>query len=186
MLGCVYWWSRGGGVEAVIVFLAALGAFIRQEFNSFGSEQLLTKRTAEAEASERKREKDAKLFDELIRLINPDELYFLKNHDHGDAYRNSDLKGTNEFVGIWNHVEREFLDPQLEALRRGFYESAQEYIGKAALYTFGDRYGVRSLSQHLFDHDERRWYAQQDELNGLATNAATAYENLIRAGRSNL
>ena len=172
----LYWLTQGGGVEAAIAFTGFLATFVVQDIRW----------SIRAEERKRNREKDKELFDELLQLISSDNLYFLKNHGHDDSFDDSQVKGITRFVDTWDRVDREFIDTQLERLKKGFYETAKKYVSVMGRYTFSDGYGTRRLSEELFYRDEGEWYAQEKELNEQAAEAAQSLEVLIRAGRKKL
>lgn len=183
----LYLWTQGGGIAAILGFTTAFGLFLRQDILWTSEKDNSERRPeTETEASKRRFEKDTKLFTELLELITRNELDFLRDHGHGESFHDSQIVGLNRFVASRNHVDQEFLDPKLEDLRKECFRLAKDYVFKVAEYTFSDRDRYRKLSDHLFLTDERKWYAQEDELNSLATKVFHSLENLIREGRRRL
>lgn len=68
------------------------------------------------EASERKRDSDVKLYNEFIKLLPPNSksIEFLKTHDFGNTFHNSNLKDMSTYCYEWGKANHHFHDNDIE------------------------------------------------------------------------
>ena len=77
---------------------------------------------------------DRALFERFLTEFpsNSRSVVLLKEHDFGNSYHDNNTDEIDRFVDAWNTAETEFLDQELEAVRKELYQKMHEFIYKLA------------------------------------------------------
>lgn len=112
---------------------------------------------------------------------------FARDQHFGGSFRSREMDPWFDLIHELNRPEAEFIDIELEKLRGNLLRTSDNFGSKVALYTSplasGNTQGFDSNYKYAYAEDFRR---KADELNALSTEAAQAYEALIREGMRRL
>lgn len=135
------------------------------------------------------KEHDKKLFEELATLLNSDGVigFLDRTNMAGFAFRDTALDPLREFYYVWNTPEREFITPELEALRKVLWSKVDAYYEIIATETFPAK------NPH-FQTVPPEWEIEQPErfrrvvnaLHSLAREIVSLHGQLVRKGRAQL
>ena len=81
-------------------------------------------------------EDDRATLQALIDAMGGQTMTFLRDFDFGNAFDRERLEGLNVVVLDRRHAEHEFVDPELESLRRSLVEKGRLLLSRIAHYTF--------------------------------------------------
>jgi|GEM_PF-1637626 len=138
--------------------------------------------------SEAQRLVDRELFRKLLTDLpsNGRSIVFLRDHDLGGSFNESNLDEIEQFLISWNSVERRFLDEDLEAKRQSLWESLNRFSAKLAMNAY-DLRGGPMYSCIPDQYRGRDWpphvEAKIDELNALGTQCLNQYNEFVILGR---
>lgn len=133
-------------------------------------------------------ETDRQLLVRIWKLLGTAMAYeFARDHDFGASFRMFNMDPWFDLSHDLHRPEAEFIDIELEKLRGSLLRATANFASKVALYTSplgsGNIQGFDSGYKHRYREDYRR---KADELNELSTEAAKAYEVLMREGMRRL
>lgn len=136
------------------------------------------------------RRHDRELYDSMTELLRSDEVigFLDKNNMAGFSFPYSVFDPLRKFVFEWNRPEREFLSPELEALRKSLWEKADAYTTLLATNTWStdmnpERYWVPpdwELTQ-----SERFWRVVES-FHNLAGEIVSIHADFVRTGKRQL
>ena len=132
------------------------------------------------------KEYDKKLYDELINLLPTSGIiWFLDQNNMGEAFVDTTFDPLRTFNNEWNCVEREFINTNLENLRKDLWEKIDEYlrIVRRETWHVGNSMRLKSIpSEWQFENPER-FRKIVDSLHILAGEIVDLHRNLIRTAR---
>lgn len=133
-------------------------------------------------------EYDRLIFKDFLATLPPDNTTrFLKDHDFGNSFPQSEIRPLYNFVENWDKVDKEFINKKLEEKKKSFYKEARNLASEIASRTVpvrGDHISV--FPDHMRNIGERPPSVIEDAkiLNSLSSNFITIYENFIRDCRA--
>jgi hypothetical protein len=138
---------------------------------------------------------DDETYRNLVAVLPREPVRFLRDHDFGGPWPADMTRPIWRFVEERNSVEDQFLDPELEDIRRRLHEAASRFAHASAQYGVPHRTleGYHELAGSDRRRDEppegphyERFEAWRQELGELADAAANAYDELVGAARTRL
>lgn len=136
------------------------------------------------------RVRDRSLYDQLLGLLRSDGVigFLDRNNMAGFSFPQERFDPLWEFYYEWNQPEREFVSPELEALRRSLWDKVSEYTTLLATETFATELNP---DRHWVPQD---WEFTQPErfervvkrFHGLAGEIVSLHADLVRKGRAQL
>jgi hypothetical protein len=135
------------------------------------------------------KEHDRRLFDELTMLLSSDGVigFLDRTNMAGWSFPHAELHPLHKFNYYWNQPEREFITPELEALRAALWKKVDSYLHIIAFETFPTHNsGYQSVPDEWeFEQPERFWRVV-DALHNLAGEIVLLHAELVRTGRARL
>ena len=132
------------------------------------------------------KEYDKKLYDELINLLpNLGIIDFLRQQNMGDTFIDANLDPLWTFDNEWNCVEREFINTNLDNIRKDIWKKTHEYLLIVSVETWhiGSSTKLRAIpSEWQFENPER-FKKVVDSLHTLAGEIVDLHCILIRTAR---
>lgn len=132
---------------------------------------------------------DRALFEKLTALLRSDGVigFLDQNNMAGFSFSESKFEPLKEFFYDWNKPEREFLSPELEALRKALWEKIDAYTSLLATETFAthnpDRHTVPP--EWELEQPERFWRVV-NAFHDLAGEIVALHRDLVRTGKRQL
>ena len=115
-------------------------------------------------------------------------MYFIETFSFGGSFYKATLDPIYEFYAYRNDPNMEFLDSDVESLRKNLIKTITILIEKIGVYSFSDRsspgYIGIPIEWKARDHD--KFLNATDEINAAANAAMTSYRDLIRECRFRL
>ncbi|AQT58895.1 hypothetical protein [Cellvibrio sp. PSBB023] len=114
---------------------------------------------------------------------------FIKEHDFLGSFTIEEISPFNRFVYEWENPEHEFIDIELEALRKELYGLIKEFtqaIGRYSSPNSMGRQSVRVHSQEGIPEFEKKFEQEAGIINNAASAVEACHSNLIRVGRKKL
>jgi hypothetical protein len=108
-----------------------------------------------------------------------------QNNFAGFSFDWNRLRGLNEWADKQG-PEHEFIDAELEALRKAFYLAANEFISTLGTETFSTGNGRSSVPQEMEIHDPERFYRVVTEIHDGACLVCRTYDELVRQAKRKL
>jgi hypothetical protein len=131
---------------------------------------------------------DRELYDKLTTLLSSAGVigFLDRTNMAGWSFDRHELDRLGEFHYEWNRPEREFIDPDLEALRRQLWLKADDYLKVIAIETFPAPGGVgRQWVPEEWEEDQpERFERVVTTLHSLAGEIVKLHGKLVRTGRS--
>jgi hypothetical protein len=133
---------------------------------------------------------DRKALDDLIQLMTETgTMRLLHDADFGGwSFPWHEVEGLDQFVRESQGPEREFIDLELEALRRDLVGASEAFLSAFTRNThrvpWTPRY--RAVPRAWEDEEPERFAEAVDALHGAAARVYTIYEALVRLGRTRL
>lgn len=141
-------------------------------------------------STDRVREHDRKLFDELSNLLSSNGVIgFVDQHNMaGFSFADARLDPLREFYYEWNKPERVFLTPEIEAAKMTLWAKADEYLEIIATETFSTETNVdrRWVPQDWEITQPDRFWRVVKQLHSLAGEIVSLHAELIRTGKLHL
>ena len=132
-------------------------------------------------------EKDNLLFDKFLKeLPSNGTIEILKTHSFGDSFQLEDLRQIMNFQYEWNNAEYEFINEDLEKIRKELYENICKFIYKNSIGSYSQRNGCFST---IPDNCQGDWNLPKqvvekiEEMNMLADKVVKSHQELVRLGR---
>jgi hypothetical protein len=132
---------------------------------------------------------DGALFKELTTLLNSDGVigFLDRNNMAGFSFASSSLDPIEIFYAQWNSPEREFIDSELEALRKRLWSKSKEYLSTIRTETFPTNSIGRLIVPPEWEFDQpERFSRTVDALHSLAGDIVAIHADLVRTGRTKL
>jgi hypothetical protein len=132
---------------------------------------------------------DKKLFDALTTLLASNGVigFLDRNNMAGFAFRDASLDPLREFYYEWNTPEREFITPELEAIRNALWAKVDTYYGIIAHETFpANNPDWRTVPPEWEEEQPDRFTRVVHKLHTLAGEIVVLHANLVRVGRAHL
>lgn len=166
------WMAREPGWETITAFIGSLLAYLSVEFK----------------LPSKSKEHDSILFALLLKELPTESntMQLLAHHDFGGSFPFESINPLDVFIERWQDAEHEFIDKQLNKLRRQLVESIQQFLEKLNLNVYPDESGKR-LSIGMRDFEDRpEMFALAKELNELSTNVFQVHQEPVRRARQKL
>ncbi|RXJ77869.1 hypothetical protein CRV03_02545 [Arcobacter sp. F155] len=132
-------------------------------------------------------EKDNILFNKFLKeLPSNGSIEFLKTHSFGDSFQLEELRQIMDFQCEWNNAEYEFINEDLEIIRKELYENISKFIYKNSMGSYSQRNGWFST---IPDNCQGEWDLPKqviekiEEMNDLANKVVESHQELVRLGR---
>lgn len=145
-----------------------------------------------ASANERGYAHDRKLFDKFLEDFpsGSDSVNMLRHHDFANSFNINTLANLDRFTSEWDIVEREFLNPELEQMRKELWGKCREFNDKLSLgaWDLNGGPGFTCIPDAYRGSDD--WPEHVDkkigELNTLGTECYELYVAFVRLGKQTL
>lgn len=132
---------------------------------------------------------DKELFKKFLEDFpsNSESIDMLRHQDFSNSFNIFRLANLEKFVEEWDTVEREFLNTDLERMRRELWEACYTFNYKLSMGAYDLNGGpIFSCIPDAYRGTDN-WPAHVDEkideLNGLSTTCFKLYEEFVRFGR---
>ncbi len=133
---------------------------------------------------------DRELYDKLTTLLSSEGVigFLDRTNMAGWSFDLDALDPLREFYYEWNRPEREFINPDMEALRRQLWSKADKYLEVIATETFPvpGNVGRQSLPEEWEEDQPERFERVVKALHSLAGEIVELHGKLVRSGRSHL
>lgn len=133
------------------------------------------------------KEHDQKLYDALIQLLpSTGVIQFLdQNNMAGFSFLDSMLDPLRKFYYEWNRPEQEFINSELESLRKELWQRADQYLDVITTETFsvGSMAERRSVPEEWQYQQPERFNRVVKDLHSLAGEIVDLHGKLVRAAR---
>lgn len=133
-------------------------------------------------------ESDRGLFNELLQVLSSQGVIeFLRtNNMAGFSFRDENLDPLRKFYYEWNVADKEFLNPQLEQLRKELHIKTDKYLEIIAneTWTLGSRMHLRSVPQEWEYEQPERFERVVGALHKLAGEIVDVHQQLVRTARA--
>lgn len=134
-------------------------------------------------------EADKKVLHDLMKAVPSNgSIKFLRtNNFAGFSFGERRLEEIETFYHDRNGSDHEFLDVELEAARKKFWQSCHTFLGAIALNTFPTNHeGRQSVPEDWEDEAPQRFQKAVREIHGAADSVCNSYDGLIRLARKKL
>lgn len=135
---------------------------------------------------------DTALFNEFLQVLPYDPaIRMLRDQDFSDSFDKRSLRQLFDFAWLWESVEKEFIDQELEAARKLLHEAAtafrQEVAGRTVPIRVDGFVSVESDNLRRDGHPRHPDVVEDGRiLNELADPLAAQYESFVRLCKSKL
>ena len=136
---------------------------------------------------------DKNLFDEFLKVFpsNSNSIYLLKNHDFGGSFSRDYLDDIQKFINEWNHAEKKFITPELDALRKNLWDKCSEFIvllSQKSTPTGIAGNGLQCVVPDGYQNTCRPNWIDEDikSVNKLATEVFNLHQNFIKSVKKEL
>jgi hypothetical protein len=186
MLGSLTWflWNPKGWSfewEPIITFLGLLVAYITLD----------VKTQNETLSNDIGHVNDRALFKKLREVLPSNgPIRFARYHDFGGTFNLENVMPIKEFSLDWNNAEHEFIDEELEELKKELLEKSSKFSSTIAINTSPNRKGFQSVypDTHLDSEEdfEKRMKKEIAEIHGAADDLFKIHQKIMKAGRKKL
>jgi hypothetical protein len=132
---------------------------------------------------------DRALFDQLTALLRTDGVigFLARKNMAGWSFESAKFDPLWEFYETWNQPEREFLSPELEAMRKALWEKVNAYTTLLVTETFyTNNPDYRSVPEEWEDQQPERFERVVNSLHSLAREIVALHGDLVRTGKAQL
>lgn len=135
---------------------------------------------------------DMELFEALSYLLPSTKVAkFLKEQNFSGSYRGSSIMPLHTFVDEWNNVEHEFIDVELEELRKSLHDATKDFVHTLNTYSRslrGDFYSIKPVDYASNYHPSMDLKRKQegDEINSKADVVVEIHQKLFKRAREKL
>lgn len=132
---------------------------------------------------------DRALFDELTTLLRSDGVigFLASNNMAGFSYPESKFDALREFYYEWNVPEREFISPELNAIRQALWQKVDAYTDLLSTETFPTHNPDRHTVPPEWEHDQpERFWRVVNAFHTLAGEIVALHAELVRTGKKQL
>lgn len=185
MLGCLAWflWNPDGWKfewEPIVVFIGLFGSYIAVDIKSHGSSQ-----------KDLGHVNDIALFKKLQKALPSNgSITFIRDHDFGGSFNLEIVIPIKEFSYYWDNAEHEFVDEELEVLKKDLIKKASEFSLAIGKNTSPNSKGFQSVypDTHLDPPEEfeKRIRSEIKEIHDAADELIKSHQKIMRVGRKKL
>lgn len=134
-------------------------------------------------------EKDNILFDKFLKeLPSNGSIEFLRTHSFQNSFYLEDLRQLLNFQEEWDNAEHEFIDKELEKLKKELLSSIKEFTHSNAMgsYSLGNGYFTTTPDKYRLDdwNIPKQVIDKMQEMDDLADKVCIIHQNLIRTAKS--
>jgi hypothetical protein len=123
----------------------------------------------------------------IVDAMGGGTMTFLKDFDFGNAFERDAIEGLKKVVLDQRHPEHEFIDSELEALRKILIEAGLNLMHLIGRYTFVlDNVKWSKVPDEWRETNPGRYHEVVDEMNSVANRVSSAYGALVRNARAKL
>lgn len=130
---------------------------------------------------------DEELFKELMELLRSNGVirFLDQNNMAGFAFKDSQLDPIREFYYEWNVPEKEFIELNLEVIRKSLHEKTEQYLEIIATQTWSlnSNLDFRSVPSEWEFEQPDRFKKVVGQLHDLAGEIVVIHGNLIRSAK---
>jgi hypothetical protein len=108
---------------------------------------------------------------------------FISQHSMGYSFKRDALRELDDFVYAWDDADHEFMEPELERLRKVLRTAADEYLMYLSLNTWPIDQERQGVPAEWEETQPKRFRETIDRLHELAAQVVGAHQELIRVGR---
>lgn len=187
MLANVAWffWNPNGWKfewEPIVTFFGLFGTYVFIDVKS--------KKKYSAKKNNIGHNNDINLFKELQKILPSDgPILFIREHDFGGSFDLEHVMPFKKFNYFWTTAEYEFIDQELEELKKNLLKASNAFSQSIAINTSPNKHGFQSVIPTGYDYSEeseKRIRGEIDEMNQAADELFKAHQEIIRAGRKKL
>lgn len=171
-------------IGVVLIFLGLfynlLALFIQHFFNQ-----------KKANVSKHYCEVDRALFVKFLQCLPSNgSVEFVNNHSFGNSFNLDKFNQLFEFYHTWNNAEYEFINPNLENLKKALFDKIAEFVDFSSVRTYRQRSGLFLAipDNCLADEMNLSQSVREDiqTLNKLGSEVYEAHQNLVREAKKEL
>jgi hypothetical protein len=132
---------------------------------------------------------DKSLYDDLTGLLNSKGIigFLDQNNMAGFSFLQAKFMPLWEFYYEWNSPEREFISPELEALRKVLWEKVDAYTTLLATETFATNNPERHTVPPEWEYEQpERFDRVVKEFHSIAGDIVSIHGDIIRTGKAQL
>ena len=132
---------------------------------------------------------DRKLFEQFKNVLpSAGSIHFIDEHNMaGFSFPRKMLEDLDRFYYEWNDAEHEFLDNDLELLRRELHKTIGEYLGLIATNTFAtDNIERSTVPPEWEEKNPDRFFEVVGKLHDTAGKIVEQHQELVRTARQKL
>jgi hypothetical protein len=131
---------------------------------------------------------DKKTLGEIVGIFESDDIEFFRTHDFSNSFENARMDRLFILAGRQSGAQHEFLDPELEAIRRQLLTHARKFSQELGFDTFVQDHNLtRSrVNTDWRNHDAVAFYKMTTGINDAASEFCQSFDVLIRAARLKL
>ena len=110
---------------------------------------------------------------------------FIKYHDFHNSFALDNLRQLINFSEEWINAEHEFMNQELETLRKNLLEKIQHFVYDSSMKTYSIGDGIQTIMNNR-DEDWNLTQVTQDNivlLNNYGNNIYDLHQDLVRIGR---
>lgn len=128
------------------------------------------------------------LFAKLNADLPSSVIRFIRQHDFASRWRSTSLDPLYTFSETWDDASHEFLDSELESLRKDLLSRIESLRGVEAIETFpsNQREGYQEVPPEWNLNDRDRYLRTVKAMNDASTAVWDAHEALVRRARNKL
>jgi hypothetical protein len=185
MLGCLAWflWNPDGWKfewEPLVCFIISFSTYITADMTSYNSSQ---KNFGHVN--------DIALFKKLQEALpSNDSIDFIRTHDFGGSFNIDNVIPIRDFNHYWDNAEHEFIDSELEKLRKELLEKSSKFSLAIGMNTSPNSAGFQSVypDTHLDSPEdfEKRIRSEVKEIHDAADELIKIHQKIMRVGRKKL
>lgn len=132
---------------------------------------------------------DRALYDQLTALLRSDGVigFLDQNNMAGFSFLEAKFEPLREFYYEWNRPEREFISPELDAIRKALWEKVDAYTSLLAVETFPTDNPGRHTVPPEWEHEQpERFWTVVNAFHKLAGEIVAVHARLVRTGKVQL
>ena len=120
---------------------------------------------------------DKKLFEDFLnQLPSSGSIEFLKNHSFENIFNLDELEQVRKIYHTWNGAEYEFLDDNIEALRKDLFNKIEKFIYESSMKTYPQKNGLQWAIPDAYRGDFTYPEHVRETINNLNTLADDVYK----------
>lgn len=187
MLTTVAWffWNPNGWEfdwEPLVVFIFAFAGFVAADSNSVTGKK--------PEKVKQSHPNDVLLAKQLLEALPTNGVMsFLKGHDFLGSFKSDSIEKMGLFAFEWSSPEHEFIDTELEALRKELLDGIVKFNHCVAIYTSPNSRGLQAVKYDKYSYDadqEQRFVEEAKKINQAADLVVELHAAFVRTAREKL